>query len=165
MKNLRSIAVILALGTLVGVGISASGALAAPESADNNQGDLQLGVTSQGDAQVAVLGDDRPAAEVAAEFDEFYAEVLRTNLMPVGVNADETGPYGWVEYDRAVVTVGEQPPDLKVMDANGVHIGWIVNGLPPMTIDEYNNADPEALRQSGLDRIEEFKAGAVGAVN
>ena len=106
--------------------------------------------------------DPGPDQMVDAELEAFWAEVEATGLIPIGQNADGTGPHGWVRYDDFVVVDGEPHADLEVYDVAGAHIGWVVYGLAPLTIAEYE-ADPEGLRLAGLERIAEFEAAAAAA--
>lgn len=138
MRHTRFYAAVIALGILTGVGLATTTALAQPGASEPT---------------IEEVAND-------ADFDAFWAEVQRTGLLPIGVNATGDGPFGYVDVDKAVVVAGKAHGDLKVFDAKGAHIGWAVHGLEPMSVAAYE-ADPAGHRAAGAARVAELTGVAL----
>jgi hypothetical protein len=167
MPQRRSLIATVLLAPVVAVGVAAADASGGPSTPIMPPAPVADAADTAADAAdtVATTGadvlpvDPEPDLETDPSFAAFWAEVDRSGLVPIGQNADGTGPYGWVEYERFVVVDGEPHDDLEIYDADGVHIGWVVHGLPPLTIEEYER-DPAGHRAAGLQRYAEFEAAA-----
>lgn len=155
----RSFIATVLLAPVVAVGVAAADASGGPSTPIMRPAPVAEATDTVAAGADVPPADPEPDLETDTTFEAFWAEVDRSGLVPIGQNVDGTGPYGWVEYERFVVVDGEPHDDLEIYDADGVHIGWVVHGLPPLTIEEYER-DPAGHRAAGRQRYAELEAAA-----
>ena len=96
-------------------------------------------------------------SEVEAEIAALVEEIAATGLVRV-VYAPDCDVVAYVNAADLTVVPGVPHADLKVWSESGEHIGWLVYGLPVLTVEAYE-ADPEGHREEGLRRVTELSNG------
>ena len=133
MRTTLFYSLVIAVGVATGLALAVTSAVAKPGEPHHAEHDTV---------------DDPRDSDLKA----LLAQIEETGLLPVGVNATGDGPFGYVEADKAVVVDGKAPAELQVVDADGRHIGWLIHGLAPMSIEDYL-ADPAGHRAEGEARV------------